>query len=277
LTSRGWARATFEPVHALATLLPYVDQADLSKHPKVLGDLRLREPQDKHQVVHGSLAVEEGVQDLAPAGFGHGVERVRCPRCPCHDKKSIPISAYVKRSRSRDDRGMTWTAPSPETPPEGPLVGPDRPILEAFLAWQRHTLVNICAGLTGEQLAERAVRPSTLSLLGLVRHMAKVERTWFRERVDGQVLEPMYEAGRGADAAFDDVDPARAEEDFARLRQECRLADAAAAAHSLDDSFSNRGQTHSLRLVYVHMITEYARHNGHADLLRQRIDGATGR
>jgi uncharacterized damage-inducible protein DinB len=172
---------------------------------------------------------------------------------------------------------MTWTAPRPAPLDDGPLVGADRSILEAFLAWQRRTLLDICAGLTGEQLAERAVRPSSLSLLGLVRHMAKVERTWFRERVGGEVLQPLYDPARGADADFDDVDPARAEDDFALLRREFDLADAAAAAHSFDDTFTLRGEIHSLRLVYVHMIAEYARHNGHADLLRQRIDGTTGR
>ena len=176
-----------------------------------------------------------------------------------------------------DDESMPWTAPHPEPPADGPLVGPDRPILEAFLEWQRHTLLDICAGLTGEQLAERAVRPSSLSLLGLVRHMAKVERTWFRERLDGCVLPPLYEATHGADADFDDIDPARAEEDFVRLRLECHSADLAAAGHELDDAFTLRGQVYSLRLVYVHMIAEYARHNGHADLLRERIDGRTGR
>jgi uncharacterized damage-inducible protein DinB len=171
---------------------------------------------------------------------------------------------------------MTWTAPTPAPTADGPLVGDDRPILEAFLAWQRATLLTICAGLTGEQLAERAVRPSTLSLLGLVRHMAKVERVWFRERVAGEVLEPMYDPARGKDADFTDVDPAEAEDAFARLREECRLADAAAQARSFDETFGLRGEVYSLRLVYVHMIAEYARHNGHADLLRERIDGVTG-
>ena len=80
---------------------------------------------------------------------------------------------------------MTWTAPSPPACADGPLSGDDRPILEGFLAWQRSTLLNICAGLTAEQLAERPVPPSSLSLLGLVRHMAKVERIWFRQRAAG--------------------------------------------------------------------------------------------
>jgi hypothetical protein len=171
---------------------------------------------------------------------------------------------------------MTWTAPSPPTAPDEPLVGADRPILEAFLATQRNTLLRLCAGLTGEQLAERAVPPSNLSLLGLVRHMAKVERTWFRIRVAGEPVGPLYDPALGVDTDFEDLDPAHAPDDFARYDEECRRADEAAAAADFDDTFDLRGETLSLRLVYVHMIAEYARHNGHADLLRERLDGTTG-
>lgn len=172
---------------------------------------------------------------------------------------------------------MTWTAPRPPAFADGPLVGADRPILEAFLAWQRSTLLNICAGLTAEQLALRALPPSNLSLLGLVRHLAKVERVWFRQRATGAPIVAMYDPDRGKNADFDDVDPELAREDFARFREECRLADAAAAAMAFDDTFIANEETYSLRLVYVHMIAEYARHNGHADLLREVLDGATGR
>jgi hypothetical protein len=177
----------------------------------------------------------------------------------------------------RDTDAMTWTAPDPPAVPDGPLVGDDRPILRGFLAWQRSTLLNICAGLTGEQLATRAVPPSNLSLLGLVRHMAKVERIWFRQRAAGQAVGPTYDSASGRNADFDDLDPALAAADFARFRKECRLADAAVARMAFDDTFIAGAETYSLRLVYVHMITEYSRHNGHADLLRERLDGATGR
>jgi uncharacterized damage-inducible protein DinB len=171
---------------------------------------------------------------------------------------------------------MTWTAPKPVAPPDEPLVGSDRPILESFLAWQRMTLLNICAGLTAEQLVTRPVPPSNLSLLGLVRHLAKVERTWFRQRAAGEPVGPLYDPEQGKDADFDDLRADLAEQDFAVFEQECRLADQAVAGLSFDDTFELRGQTYSLRLVYVHMITEYARHNGHADLLRERLDGTTG-
>jgi hypothetical protein len=170
---------------------------------------------------------------------------------------------------------MTWTAPAVE-PADGPLSGDDRPILESYLAWQRGTLLTKCAGLTGEQLAERTVPPSGLSLLGLLRHMAKVERNWFRERIGGQRLAPMYDPAGGVDADFDNLDPARASDDYDRLTAECALADQAAAARSFDDTITVGDDVWSVRMVYLHMIGEYARHNGHADLLRERIDGATG-
>jgi hypothetical protein len=171
---------------------------------------------------------------------------------------------------------MAWTLPTP-TPVDGPLVGEERGILEGYLGWQRTTLLNICAGLTAEQLVDRAVPPSNLSLLGLIRHMAKVERTWFRQRAAGEDVGPMYDPGLGTDADFDDVHAASAETDVARLVEERRLADAAVADLPLDHTFDVHGEAHSLALVYVHMTAEYARHNGHADLLRQRIDGSTGR
>ena len=171
---------------------------------------------------------------------------------------------------------MTWIAPAPN-PIDGPLTGDDRPILEGYLSWERHTLLNICAGLTGEQLASRPLASSTLSLLGLVRHLAKVERTWFRIRAAGEPVEPLYDLGLGKDHDFDHLDPDEAPAAFERYRNECRRADQAAAALPFDHEFQVGGDTFSLRMVYVHMIGEYARHNGHADLLREAIDGTTGR
>jgi hypothetical protein len=172
---------------------------------------------------------------------------------------------------------MTWTAPTPPEPTEGPLVGADRPILEAYLDAERHSLLNICAGLTGEQLAARPVPPSNLSLLGLVRHMAKVERVWFRERAAGEQLEPMFDPALGRDADFEDIDPTRAAADFGRYAAQLARAREIGSGLAFEHTFERRGQMFSLRFVYVHMIAEYARHNGHADLLREVIDGTTGR
>jgi uncharacterized damage-inducible protein DinB len=171
---------------------------------------------------------------------------------------------------------MTWTAPTPD-PVDGPLTGADRPMLEGFLAWQRTTLLNICAGLTADQLARRPLSSSNLSLLGLVRHMAKVERVWFRLRAVHDPIGPMYDPALGKDTDFDDIDPAEAAAALRRLQDEWIECDRAVAGLSFDDTLQARHDVMSLRMTYVHMIGEYARHNGHADLLREAIDGVTAR
>jgi uncharacterized damage-inducible protein DinB len=171
---------------------------------------------------------------------------------------------------------MTYVVAQPE-PVDGPLTGADRPMLTGYLGWQRVTLLNICAGLDGAQLAARPIVSSNLSLLGLIRHLAKVERTWFRQRAADQDVEAMYHPGRGRDADFDDLDPGEAEAAVDRLRAEWQAADAAVASMSFDDEIEVHGDAFSLRMIYVHMIGEYARHNGHADLLRESLDGVTER
>jgi uncharacterized damage-inducible protein DinB len=162
-------------------------------------------------------------------------------------------------------------------PVEGPMMtGDDRALLEGYLSWQRATVLSVCAGLTGEQLAVRGVPPSTLSLLGIVRHLAKVERVWLRKRVGGEDV-PHLHGGPGDETDFDGTDPARAEQEVRILREEWKLGDAAVATVPFTHEIDFRGDPMSLRMVYVHLIGEYARHNGHADLLRQAIDGVTGR
>jgi uncharacterized damage-inducible protein DinB len=173
---------------------------------------------------------------------------------------------------------MTWTAPEIERRKE-PLVAGERAMLEGWLDYHRDTLLFKCQGLSADQLRRRSVEPSSLSLLGLVRHMTDVERSWFRRRVGGEHdAPPLYYDDTNPDGDFDDVDTADAEADFAAFRAEVELARAAAAGHSLDETFHHErtGNEISVRWVYVHMIEEYARHNGHADLVRERIDGMTG-
>lgn len=170
---------------------------------------------------------------------------------------------------------MTWTAPGIARTAE-PFTGDERAMLDGFLEWQRATLLHVCAGLTGEQLALRAVPPSRLSLLGLVRHVADVERTWVRRRFRGEALDSLYARPDRPDAAFEDLDPARAEADVAALAREWELCRRAVAGAPLDATFlSARWGAMSLRWVYLHLIREYAVHNGHAELLRERIDGTT--
>lgn len=170
---------------------------------------------------------------------------------------------------------MTWTSPTVVVP-GGPLTGSDREILVPFLDAERHTLLNICAGLTAEQLGVRSVEPSRLSLQGLVRHAAKVERIWFRIRAAGQEVPHLY-GGPGDPEDFENLQPGSAAREVEQLVQEWALCDAAVADLSLDHRFDNKGEPMSLRMVYVHLIAEYSRHNGHADLIRERIDRVTGR
>jgi uncharacterized damage-inducible protein DinB len=173
---------------------------------------------------------------------------------------------------------VTWIAPAaPRAEP--PNVADERTALQGWLDYHRATLLWKCAGLDGEQLTARPVASSTLSLLGLVRHMAEVERSWFRIRFAALPgLDALYCDEQYPDGDFDLTDGARAEADFATFAAECRAADDAVKGRSLDETFTHarRGETLDLRWIYLHMIEEYARHNGHADLLRELIDGVTG-
>jgi uncharacterized damage-inducible protein DinB len=170
----------------------------------------------------------------------------------------------------------TWTAPDVDRKPE-PRTGDERTLLEGWLDYHRDTLLMKCAGLTAEQLKQRSAEPSALTLLGLVRHMALVERTWFRNRAAGEDVPWLYCTDDNLDGDFDDVAGADAEADFATYRAELDTVRQTAAGLSLDQEFSTSwSPAISVRWVYLHMIEEYARHNGHADLLRERIDGVTG-
>jgi uncharacterized damage-inducible protein DinB len=172
----------------------------------------------------------------------------------------------------------------PEFPPatdrlDPPFVATERQMLESWLDFHRATLLSKCEGLDDEQLKTRSVPPSSLSLLGLVRHMNEVETGWFLNTLEDAQTPPTYYSDDNEDGDFDDVDAADATADVTAFRQAVESARESAAAHSsLDDvgKRQRRGQDVSLRWIYVHMIEEYARHNGHADFLRERIDGVTG-
>jgi uncharacterized damage-inducible protein DinB len=158
-----------------------------------------------------------------------------------------------------------------------PLEADERITLTAFLDRNRETLALKCDGLTDDQLRERAVPPSRLSLLGIVRHMAEVERNWFRPVLGGEEMRTIYAPDMDWEAAFRDVATGDVGEAFSTWRAECDHARAlVAAAPTLETrGFRSRGWV-SLRWVLNHMIEEYARHNGHADLLRECLDGVTG-
>jgi uncharacterized damage-inducible protein DinB len=161
----------------------------------------------------------------------------------------------------------------------GPRLGDERATLTEFLRGQRLTLQLKCDGLDAEQLARRAVDPSTMSLLGLVRHMAEVERRWFRVRFAGLDVPRRYQTATDLDGDFNGAvaDPGVVEDAWAAWREEIAFADQFMADHDLGFvGTDGAGDPISLRELVVHMIEEYARHNGHADLLRERIDGRVG-
>ncbi|MFC5802730.1 DinB family protein [Streptomyces formicae] len=160
-----------------------------------------------------------------------------------------------------------------------PTLAGERAMLEGWLDFHRETLAVKCAGLDDEQLRERAVPPSELSLLGLVRHMADVERTWFRRVLAAEDAPPLYYSKEDPDGEFHLTGEDTWEAAQGAWQAEIARARELAASRSLDDraaGTNTSGEPFNLRWIYVHMIEEYARHNGHADLLRERIDGSTG-
>jgi uncharacterized damage-inducible protein DinB len=158
---------------------------------------------------------------------------------------------------------------------DGGFTG-ERATLVGYLRDQRLTLELKCAGLDAADLARRSVEPSNLSLLGLVRHLADVERTWCRRRLAGQDAPPHYRSEAGRDWDFDGAvpDPEVVAEAWETWRAEVAFADRFVAEAPDLDLVGKDGDV--LREVLVHMIEEYARHNGHADFLRERIDGRVG-
>ncbi|MFJ6443272.1 DinB family protein [Streptomyces sp. NPDC091649] len=160
-----------------------------------------------------------------------------------------------------------------------PLLGSERETLRAFLDYQRETLAMKCAGLSDEELRERSMPPSTLSLLALVRHLAEVERAWFR-RVFEDPAVPMVWAKRHFDfqAAYDASASTRAES-FPAWEAEVetsRRIEREAASLEVTGRQPRWEKDVSLRMVMVHVLLEYGRHNGHADLLREGVDGTVG-
>ncbi|WP_331749425.1 MULTISPECIES: DinB family protein [unclassified Streptomyces] len=168
-----------------------------------------------------------------------------------------------------------WTDPDKD-PRNSEGVGPDGelPTLNSFLTDYRLTLRMKCEGLDAEQMARRSVPPSTMSLLGLVRHLAEVERDWRNWISDGEPLSKLY--GK-RDADFDEAvaDQALVDAAYVDLEREQAATDAALAEHpALGERLGKDGI--SVRELMVHRVEEYARHCGHADLLRECVDGRVG-
>ena len=162
------------------------------------------------------------------------------------------------------------------SPVDGPTTGDERTMLGAYLWFQRSNLLSICGGLTAQQLDSRPLSDNTPSLLGLIRHLAKVERIWFRERAAGEPIASLH-GGAGSPVDFQGGHVDNAPLEVAALIEEWNLAETAVAPLPLDHAFAFGDESWSLRMVYLHMIGEYPRHNGHADIIREQIDGVTGR
>ncbi|HZJ06412.1 MAG TPA: DinB family protein [Nocardioidaceae bacterium] len=167
---------------------------------------------------------------------------------------------------------------SDDSRPPLPLVGDEREILTAFLDHQRATFELKCSGVSPESLSEKSVAPSGLSLHGLLRHLSAVERWWFRTQFAGEDVPMLYYSDDDPNQDFDSLD-GDVEEAFDVWRAECARSRAIVAnASSLEETgvLERNGEPFSLRRLLVYLIAEYAQHNGHADLLRERLDGRTG-
>ncbi|WP_372495146.1 DinB family protein [Micromonospora phytophila] len=151
-------------------------------------------------------------------------------------------------------------------------------MLRAFLDYHRATLELKCDGLSDDELRRQSMPPSTLSLLGLVRHMAEVERAWFRRVINAEDIPLVWSESGDFQVAYDARAATRSEA-FAAWRREVehsRRIERAAGSLDVTGHVAKSGEDVSLRLVMLHLIHEYARHNGHADLLREGIDGVVG-
>jgi uncharacterized damage-inducible protein DinB len=195
-------------------------------------------------------------------------------------------SVALGRTADKDDavtqlphRADTFTDPATDPREGGEPLGDERETLVEFLRCQRLTLQLKCDGLDAAQLASRSVEPSTMSLLGLVRHMAEVERAWFRRRFAGQDVPKRYQSETDPDGDFDGAvaDQRVVDEAWSAWRDEVAFAEQFVRETDLGFvGYDSAGNPVSLRELLVHMVEEYARHNGHADLLRERLDGRIG-
>jgi uncharacterized damage-inducible protein DinB len=153
----------------------------------------------------------------------------------------------------------------------------DRELLDGWLEFHRATLLAKCEGLNDEQRKARPIASSLLSLHGMVRHLAETERNWFRHvLLQESDLPRMWSDPTMDGSPLVPLDNANWEDDLATWQQECAASRAVSSSHSLDDAGVWRDKAVSLRSIYLHMIQEYARHNGHADLIRELLDGSVG-
>lgn len=165
--------------------------------------------------------------------------------------------------------------PGPDDRPRGPERGDERPMLEAFLDHQRASVVWKAHGLSDADAAKRLL-PSLTTVSGLVRHLADVERSWFREDMDGQEFVPVHYSDEDPDGEFRVTAEDSLEEIIADYELACAESREVASTYSLDDLSAAGDGRFSLRWIILHLIEETARHLGHIDILREQLDGVTG-
>ncbi|GIG62226.1 hypothetical protein Lfu02_65980 [Longispora fulva] len=166
------------------------------------------------------------------------------------------------------------TSPSRAEPPQ---IAGEKTSLSGYLDFHRTTLELKCAGLTADQLRDRCVPPSRLSLLGIMRHLADTERLWVANRYAAMDLPPLFFSADNPDGDFEDLQTHDPSAVLTTWRETCELSRDIVSAAALDDLGARAdGTSVTLRWILLRVLEEYARHNGHADLLRERLDGSTG-
>jgi uncharacterized damage-inducible protein DinB len=158
------------------------------------------------------------------------------------------------------------------------LIGGEADVIWSMVDFYRSTLLTKCQGLAEDQLKCHSVRPSSLTLLGLLQHMTAVERYWFEECAEGRAVEPIYSSDTFRNGDFEALDTFPVKEVAERYHAACASSRGIAAAHSFEEVVESEAYGHplSIRFIAVHMVDEYARHCGHADLLREAVDGVVG-
>lgn len=169
--------------------------------------------------------------------------------------------------------------PIPASPPpagQPDSIGSERQVLEAFLDFHRQVLVSKVDGISENEARRRRV-PSKTTLAGLIKHMIGVERGWFQEVLGGRNPQDIGPNVGGGEESWDLAENETVSSLIKEYEQTCEQSRQTAARFALDDAVPepDMGQV-SLRWIYVHMIEESARHVGHADILREQTDGASG-
>ncbi len=192
------------------------------------------------------------------------------------------MSDHPTTGTARPESGLTDSDFSPiwddDDRPRIPRVAAEREALAAYLEYYRATVEMKSRGLTPEQARSRSMPPSTLSLHGLVRHLAGVERWWFQQNFERRDVPFLFISADDPNLDFDPASEADFAADLQTWRAECAVSREIVAAHDLDDTARPLDwyEDVDLRWLVLRMITEYAQHCGHVDLLREGVDGRAG-